>query len=216
MLPRSRSMVLINGCYFEGSRPEWCISSMIYSRDTPFWLETLDLHCPLCVVPGLSATRGFRFLILEVSWLFAHCTRDGSGWFAELRCPFFPGSLSRAAHHRLHRLQQLHLSLWECHLRRSERRAIVLHLWLLLLLSSAVRLEKGFLLFFFFFGLLFFCRHYCLCGKSLFLVWRLKWWTHAGWDWSLETVICGHQCYCSEGWDDTHSRYSQVDYMKGW
>ena len=29
--------------YFEGSRPEWCISSMIHSGDTPFWLETLDL-----------------------------------------------------------------------------------------------------------------------------------------------------------------------------
>ena len=29
--------------HFESSRPEWCISSMIYSRDTPFWLETLDL-----------------------------------------------------------------------------------------------------------------------------------------------------------------------------
>ena len=28
---------------FEGSRPEWCISSMIYSRDTPFWPGTLDL-----------------------------------------------------------------------------------------------------------------------------------------------------------------------------
>ena len=26
----------------EGSRPEWCISSMIYSRDTPFWSGTLD------------------------------------------------------------------------------------------------------------------------------------------------------------------------------
>ena len=25
----------------EGSRPEWCISSKMYSRDTPFWLETL-------------------------------------------------------------------------------------------------------------------------------------------------------------------------------
>ena len=25
----------------EGSQPEWCISSMIYSRDTPFWSETL-------------------------------------------------------------------------------------------------------------------------------------------------------------------------------
>ena len=27
----------------EGSRPEWCISSMIYSGDTPFWSETLDM-----------------------------------------------------------------------------------------------------------------------------------------------------------------------------
>ena len=29
--------------YFEGSRPEWCISSMIYSGDAPFWSGTLDL-----------------------------------------------------------------------------------------------------------------------------------------------------------------------------
>ena len=28
---------------FKGSRPEWCISSMIYSRDTPFWLGTVDI-----------------------------------------------------------------------------------------------------------------------------------------------------------------------------
>ena len=29
--------------HFEGSRPEWGISSMMYSRDTPFWLETLEI-----------------------------------------------------------------------------------------------------------------------------------------------------------------------------
>ena len=29
---------------FEGSQPEWCISSMIYSKDTPFWSETLEYH----------------------------------------------------------------------------------------------------------------------------------------------------------------------------
>ena len=28
---------------FEGSRPEWCISSMIYSRDTLFWSGTLEI-----------------------------------------------------------------------------------------------------------------------------------------------------------------------------
>ena len=27
---------------YRGSRPEWCISSMIYSRDTPFWSGTLE------------------------------------------------------------------------------------------------------------------------------------------------------------------------------
>ena len=28
----------------EGSRPEWCISSMIYRRDTPFWSENLFIY----------------------------------------------------------------------------------------------------------------------------------------------------------------------------
>ena len=36
----------VNVCvHIKGSRPEWCISSMIYSRDTPFWSETLDMRC---------------------------------------------------------------------------------------------------------------------------------------------------------------------------
>ena len=34
--------------YIEGSRPEWCISSMIYSRDTPFWSGTLDMRICVC------------------------------------------------------------------------------------------------------------------------------------------------------------------------
>ena len=29
--------------HIKGSRPEWCISSMIHSRDIPFWSETLDM-----------------------------------------------------------------------------------------------------------------------------------------------------------------------------
>ena len=32
--------------HFKGSRPEWWISSMIYSREIPFWLEILDLLQP--------------------------------------------------------------------------------------------------------------------------------------------------------------------------
>ena len=39
--------------YFEGSRPEWCISSMIYSGDTPFWLETLDLLNSTAVIVNI-------------------------------------------------------------------------------------------------------------------------------------------------------------------
>ena len=33
---------MVSILYIEGSRPEWCISSMICSGDTPFWSETLD------------------------------------------------------------------------------------------------------------------------------------------------------------------------------
>ena len=29
---------------FEGSRPEWCISSMMYSKNIPFWSETLGIN----------------------------------------------------------------------------------------------------------------------------------------------------------------------------
>ena len=36
------------GTHIKGSRPEWCISNMIYSRDTPFWTETLDIRPYFC------------------------------------------------------------------------------------------------------------------------------------------------------------------------
>ena len=41
LLTVQRAYSIINK--IEGSQPEWCISSMIYSRDTPFWSETLEL-----------------------------------------------------------------------------------------------------------------------------------------------------------------------------
>ena len=34
--------------YIKGSQPEWCISSMMYSTDTPFWSETLNIINSLC------------------------------------------------------------------------------------------------------------------------------------------------------------------------
>ena len=39
--------------HFQGSRPEWYISSMIYSRNTPFWSETLDLEISVLCLKGL-------------------------------------------------------------------------------------------------------------------------------------------------------------------
>ena len=32
------------GFYIEGFQPEWCISTMIYCQDTPFWSETLNMQ----------------------------------------------------------------------------------------------------------------------------------------------------------------------------
>ena len=37
------SKAVLNVSKYQGSRPEWRISSMIYSRDTPFWSETLKI-----------------------------------------------------------------------------------------------------------------------------------------------------------------------------
>ena len=61
--------------YIESSRPEWCISSMMYSRDTPFWSETHVTYCQ-CVVYILahrsSYVQFFFFLLLPppLQWQF--------------------------------------------------------------------------------------------------------------------------------------------------
>ena len=47
--------------HIEGSWPEWCISSMIYSRDTPFWSETLDI--------GLYNSSKLKYVRSEVKHL---------------------------------------------------------------------------------------------------------------------------------------------------
>ena len=54
----------------EGSRPEWCISSMIDSGDTPFWLETLDM-----VAAGKTWARMLTICVivpLTSCWEWAH------------------------------------------------------------------------------------------------------------------------------------------------
>ena len=38
----SQANKLYKYSHIEGFRPKWCISTMIYSRDTPFWSEILD------------------------------------------------------------------------------------------------------------------------------------------------------------------------------
>ena len=53
---------LVRFLHIEGFRPEWWISSMIYSRDTPFWSGTLDmwpLYNPTITVATLSL-RGWH------------------------------------------------------------------------------------------------------------------------------------------------------------
>ena len=39
----SLSYMIHDAQHIEGSRPEWCILSMIYSADTPFWSKTLNM-----------------------------------------------------------------------------------------------------------------------------------------------------------------------------
>ena len=54
---------LESGLDIEASQPEWCISSMIYSRDTsmiygrdtPFWSGTLDMYTCTQVVKGFRS-----------------------------------------------------------------------------------------------------------------------------------------------------------------
>ena len=54
---------------FEGSRPEWCISSMIYSGDAPFWSEAFSLFLFLFFVSILF----FCFCLLLVPLCLVAC-----------------------------------------------------------------------------------------------------------------------------------------------
>ena len=47
----------------KGSRPEWCISSMICSRDTPLWSETLEIEGsqPKWCISSIIYSRGIPF-----------------------------------------------------------------------------------------------------------------------------------------------------------
>ena len=47
-LPQANKAVVMGDSNIQGSQPEWCSSSIIYSTDTPFWSETLGLCCWLC------------------------------------------------------------------------------------------------------------------------------------------------------------------------
>ena len=50
--------------HFAGFRPEWCISTMIESRDTPFWSETLDSLCS-CHCRGCSHNSSIALYMLQ-------------------------------------------------------------------------------------------------------------------------------------------------------
>ena len=57
-----RVMQLNAWMQIEGSQPEWCISSKIYSRDTPFWSGTLEIESEVMC----ASTVGTVFLFLSM------------------------------------------------------------------------------------------------------------------------------------------------------
>ena len=78
--------------HIEGSRPEWYISSMIYSRDTPFWSETLtisdytfswSLSSPTVTKTPAASLSG----VWELTWFQVVQTASP---FAVVWCPVLP------------------------------------------------------------------------------------------------------------------------------
>ena len=59
-----------------GSQPEWCISSMIYSRDTPFWSGTLNIH-PWKTLRGRDDQGRASEVRLFLGNMHCVCLRDG-------------------------------------------------------------------------------------------------------------------------------------------
>ena len=58
--------------YFKGSRPESCISSLIYSRDTPFWLEIFNClfgHLLRFVKLSMKTRKGYAVTWAEMKKL---------------------------------------------------------------------------------------------------------------------------------------------------
>ena len=58
--------IVLGLAYFEGSRPEWCISTIYHAWDTPFWSGTLDFPfptsaCHQCRNAGLSLCWDLNF-----------------------------------------------------------------------------------------------------------------------------------------------------------
>ena len=85
-----RSAITTNNLHSEGSRPEWCISSMIYSRDVPFWSGTLNFFFlfsfSLAVVTCLPT-----WAVMNVVWL-TEAKKNG----AKLQPHYHPGVYVKA------------------------------------------------------------------------------------------------------------------------
>ena len=61
---------ICNTCWhIEGSGPEWCISSMLYSEDTPFWPGTLDLKTQFWWLSTNCQIVGVSRYFLPLQWL---------------------------------------------------------------------------------------------------------------------------------------------------
>ena len=65
--------------YFEGSQPDWCISSMIYSRDTPFWSEALNLFC-MCNIEKYHRSKITIIIIIIILQRTCSTNRNTHKW----------------------------------------------------------------------------------------------------------------------------------------
>ena len=90
----------------EGSGPEWYISSMVYSQDTPFWFGTLGMYAYIILrrcVPGATTGEHGRGGNLLWGW-----PRDGVRWLCH------HGSQLQVAARLCHLCQQPRHLLWPC------------------------------------------------------------------------------------------------------
>ena len=83
------SLFWVRFLHIKGSRPEWCISSMMYSRDVPFWSETLNMWLLLNPTTEVVTFRLRGWCMLEVFFVAGiHPSRTSVRifWVCAMKC----------------------------------------------------------------------------------------------------------------------------------